>query len=372
MRKNYYVLATVCLSLTLVVSMLTFVPFASFGSAQNSNCSPTIVQSIVTSKSESLNRPEAISLAELSLSSVAGLIPSATNFSSISNSWSNNAATCTATWKSVNVVFAATFRNGSEGYLVVSENPDLTRVLSIHFQQPVGTAGTNQWSGYQFQANNKGVTQVVGYWTIPAVSVPPTNSNCFDGITYFCALVNWMGESSGAGLTGTWGQGGSDSFVICTGGIFNFCAPGYNLWYEFSNDAFGANVCGSANAGDTMWSDQSYSIGTIYLFIYDLNNGVICQQSWANRPQMMYAQITGEIPQVGCCNSAYLPKFSSAYYFWDAEVNTYPISNSGACPCDAQPMNLNNGNPNINLGPLLYGSYLFGYFTETWVTSAGT
>ena len=104
-------------------------------SAQNPSCTPQSIESQVIVSDSGLNQNQAISLARLSLSSISNLVSSETNFTNIANIWHQEAGTCSVTWKSVNAYFATTFANGSVGYIIVSESPDLSHVISVGFQQ---------------------------------------------------------------------------------------------------------------------------------------------------------------------------------------------------------------------------------------------
>lgn len=343
--------------------------FYSSGSSLEPNCNPLTLESTVISADNNLNKSQALNLAQSYLNSVPNLVLDKMNFSSISNGWTVNPVTCSPTWKTVDVHFTTIFTNDTGGNVVVSENPGLDQVKGLQLQPGVVFASTAEWSGWQFQANNNGINDIGGYWQIPSVSKPSTTTNCYNGVSDNCILANWVGLSSGAGLTGTYGQGGSMETVTCNSG----CTSSYNLWYQWQGGS--VQNCDPASAGDLIDADQSYSspLTQIQLFIYDQTNSDICQPTESASVAPYYGQITMEIPQVGCCNHAYLPEFSGTFYFYNGEVNSYRIDNSlSVCSCDKEPMNLNNSNPNINLSSISYASNYLGYFTEQWITSLGT
>ena len=132
---------------------------------------------------------------------------------SVINSWTIGKSDCSLTWNGVEVFYFLTDAKGHQNTLVITLDPQLTKVTSVNEYKTIhanmGSSTFINWSGYEFAGNSNNSTdvdQAEGQWNVPQVSQPSTGGNCS---TRICNLMIWDA------LEDRWGA--SDGLLAQTG-----------------------------------------------------------------------------------------------------------------------------------------------------------
>jgi hypothetical protein len=313
-------------------------------------------------------------------------------FHSIYNTWQFNTTNCDLNWETVNVVYSVHTPTGFEKYVVVTEDPVLSRVISISEQaskvyyDPSGndtqysTANSNYWSGYEFAGDSGSPPTTAVYesrttWAVPSVSVPYSGA-CTS--TKPCSAAIWPGleDQSGAGNSHLV-QGGTDSQITnCN----TSCVTTNKVWYEFLPNS--AVYCGGMTfaTSDSVTADvvnraKSGGSNTLYdVSINDNTSGQGCSvsgQSYTSMNKPIYGSFILERAQIGSgytlANFGTVQIGSASTYYSSASHSIYtPYSNFWYVKWIMQ--NPIGSNTNIGVGAV----DSTGSFTQTWWNSNGT
>lgn len=320
-------------------------------------------------------------------------------FNSIFNTWALDNVNCNLTWKTTNVVYSFNDTNGSLKNIVVTEDPALTKIISVTEQiAPRASSYTDSynWAGYEPYAKSGPTSKYPVYeatttFTLPSITYPssPTNA-CKTNLGYQpCDLAIWDGIEDNTGGSNNLAQAGADEDITYNGGY----QYSYYLWYEFlTTSPSGLTQCTglTINSGDSITSDvygentyggssTSYDISITDNTSNPVQMCTVTGQSFFTSSTPYYAAFIDE----RLCNTnsnpcptnsmSTVPSFSS-----DTFSNTSMYYNGGTSSIDSsfgsngwyneEKMDLNGSNPpNISNGAESSGS-----FTETYRNSLGT
>ena len=306
---------------------------------------------------------------------------------SVINSWTIGKSDCSLTWNGVEVFYFLTDAKGHQNTLVITLDPQLTKVTSVNEYKTIhanmGSSTFINWSGYEFAGNSNNSTdvdQAEGQWNVPQVSQPSTGGNCS---TRICNLMIWDAlEDRWGASDGLLAQTGSGSDVDCSTGT---CNTSYYIWDEFlpggvskcsTNVSYGDGITAEVtNDVINSGSNTNYDISTV-----DGYSGAMCTVSshYYNMPHPTLAPYINERECLSSCNPittsstlATLADFSSdtitgyVYYSGAQQFISTPYSN-GYYVTDTM---VNSGNTNISNGAV---SSVYNDFTETYQNSSGT
>lgn len=304
---------------------------------------------------------------------------------SIFTKGSSNPATCSNyTIDNVNVVFMLTdtLTDKFVKYVVVTEDPTLTKVTDVSEQFGAYYTFSSTWSGYELWGPSGSpytpVYEAKGSWTIPTAQQPPISGTC--STSRPCSLAIWTGLTTYAlGGDGNLAQAGTDEKLICN----PTCPEASHLvWYEFLPSP--AVYCTGLGflIGDsitTNLTNEAKSGGSSSLYdakVYDNRSGKNCATTGYNYGGHMtsprYANFIIEratydslIGPVTLAKFGTVSETTNTMYYSSASHNIYDAYSVGRYNQDLMQ---NNGHQNINVGAVDSG----GSFTQTWVTSSGT
>jgi YHS domain-containing protein len=332
------------------------------------------VEQQMHSLASTLNNAKAISLANSQNEFKSEIQGYTYAFNSIFNTWSFD-SNCNVTWQAVNVVYTLSNASGYVKTVVVTMDPELTKMVSVSEQIGKHYGSSPNWSGYEFQGNSGAtnpVYEAYNSWSEPTVSVPYTGG-CVTPQT--CDVAIWAGLADAAGASnGNLAQDGTDAQVTCAHSI---CNNQYFAWYEFlPNNAVtctGVTVSHgdsiSADVVNTSKPGSSYNISVV-----DSTSSTSCSVTGYTYSAMTTPEYGDFIAERATLGSGYetLAKFNTPtpspggtiYYSGATQFITTPYGNGWYI----QDTMVNSGNTNINLGAVTPSST----FTETWSTSSGT
>lgn len=225
-------------------------------------------------------------------------------------------ATCSVTLETVNVVHSL-FKNGQYvKNLIVTENPELTTVLSVWEFEGIFASSTQyygNWAGYETYVGSypstTNIWQTKASWNVPSISIPDLGCN-----NVHCDLSIWTGLTDSLGASsGKLARGGTDSGIFCFGG----CSWFYYSWYEFLPNSAQSCGNGSVAVGDsitTTVSLQGFVTGgaLYYINVKDNTKGTACgtTNSVYSLTSPTVAEFISERPNIGF-SPARLPQFTS-------------------------------------------------------------
>jgi len=200
---------------------------------------------------------------------------------------------CTEEVLSYNIVFTLHSNSGRwAGYLVITENQNLS-VMGAQVQTGFGMAAIDTtWSGYEVQGNSggtQGIYEAISDFTQPTPSYPSTG--CADSGA--CSMATWVGLTDAShGSTGNLAQDGTFANCVNSG-----CTAKYFAFYELLPASWIACTASNGGAvtisgGDTIeaaTTNEAITLGYNYLYqfyIYDVTSGTSCYVTGQNYSAM--------------------------------------------------------------------------------------
>jgi hypothetical protein len=402
-QQNKIKTATIILGAVIIglmlLSPMTVLPSVNAQSQLPSGSCSSISKKEIHDKATSLDNSKAKLMAENSNNFKTKIQGHGYRFNSIFNTWSLDKTSCNLTWKTTNIVYSFNDTKGSMKNIVVTEDPALTKIISVT-EQVVSRASTStnsyNWAGYEPYAMSSPTTKYPVYeatttFTLPSITYPsnPTNA-CKTNLGYQpCDLAIWDGIEDSLGGSNNLAQAGADEDITYNGGY----QYSYYLWYEFlttspggltqctgltinpsdsiTSDVYGENTYGGSNT--------SYDISITDNTSNPVQLCTVTGQSFFTTSTPYYGTFIDE----RLCNTnanpcptssmSTLPSFTS-----DTFSSTTMYYNGGTQSIDSSfgvngwynedKMNLNGSNPpNISNGAESSSS-----FTETYRNSLGT
>ncbi|MBI5377555.1 MAG: hypothetical protein HZA82_02925 [Thaumarchaeota archaeon] len=303
-------------------------------------------------------------------------------FNSVSYTWNNDSAGCTAKLKDVLVQYTATDDNGKDRTIVIVVNPDHTVNRAIVerdiFQHD--TATSPNWGGQVLKGASTEASSLVYRstmnWSIPTPNDPP-QLDCGTSGAQLCNISVWTGLSQ-TSAGNNMAQVGTDSF--CAG---NNCSSGrlYQGWLE-TVPGGKISTCSTITfaANDSMYgevSNQKRSGGSVTkydFYLIDTTQGLTCSipNYTFGSTDPHYAHYMTEralyVPTGTYTHLASFSPISGLYgilYYGGANHLAYDAYSQGSSWYLTKTMN--NGTPNESISAINSSNV----FTVTWLTSQG-
>jgi hypothetical protein len=303
-------------------------------------------------------------------------------FNSIFNMW--NTANCNPVWESVNVVYTLSNSTGLVKNVVVTLNPELTKVEDVTEQITGNYDISPNWGGYAFYGlQNGGLVSTLKATTTfntPTVYVPDVSiSNCVS--QPICDAATWVGIWDGyTGPSSHFIQAGTDGQVTC---IHSGCNKDYIGWYQFYTSGSAAVTCFNDNPSDsitaTVTNDADYG-GASDKYDISLTDNTqpslscsVTGQTFSMSPNYGAVIVERAALPYNCDLYSYcsLAKFTSTTFsgsidYCNPNCGTHSF---GSPDTEIDMKNTYNGIQYTNIQD---GSISGGAFTQTWLTSKGT
>lgn len=372
---------------------LFIVLITTFGIVQNSTYAATVTPPIPDSdcidkmdqnmhaKASLLDKEKGISAAKAYSGFTSETRSDKSAYLSTFNEYTLDMINCTATLDTTNVVFSVIDAEGVERYVIVSEDPELTKPLKIRVQDELFKASTSSdstnYAGYQFWGSSSPgvvpVYQAKANWLVPSVQAPNPSTLCDP----WCNLAIWPGLSNTAsGSTGIV-QAGTFSKVFCNPS----CTTSYKMWYEFfpASAIECSNAVNLGNNVDTNVYSQAKNGGSQNLYnisVMNLSTGTSCGETGHDMSSMgtpYHGSFINERPKLSGTPVS-LPQFTSdtmsngIVYYDGATRNIYAPYSGGWYHKYTMKNPSPGGTLNIGIGSVGSG----GQFLATWFSSANT
>lgn len=360
-------------------------PSATEFSASVLDCSSAIL-----AKSSAIDVQSAINLAESS-NTYSGMTGSGllVTYSNLMNQWSYD-TNCNVLLTNVNVVFKLSNSTGFVGWLVITETPSISQIVSSNTQYTAkmhaGSTGPSaNWAGWEFQGNSGGTATIYESeidYTEPTPTTPPTGCANY----HTCDVAVWAGLEDTEGATNSHlAQDGSWDKIQCNPS----CVTTYRAFYETlgTGGSGGPQFCtiSGQTGGDSMHvtvTNEAANGGSNTKYDYLVNDNTRLKScSWTG---LSYSSMTTpkwsvhilEWPtDCGIVDCSSLAEFSSITIYGSILIGGvlygvhYPYSNGWYFHDDPMENYCNNvlttdvstGSVNSNSG-----------WTATWSSSCGT
>ncbi|MEM3159737.1 MAG: G1 family glutamic endopeptidase [Nitrososphaera sp.] len=297
-----------------------------------------------------------------------------TDFESIFNTWSVD-PDCNIAWNDVNVVYVVKDAAGNPlKKVVVTEDPELTKVVRVEEQHANIRAPNFQnnafQNGYVLRKPSTPIYEAKATW--PVSSVQPPSQGC-QGV--HCDIVVWVGlEGTSPGVV----QGGSRGGVFC----FGVCSYTYKIWYEFYPDTNLTDCSTPVSPGHsvttTVTNHKKYGLSNWDYTITILNNSIgqactVTRGFTTMGPTPYDADFIIERPYISG-SLARLPQFtqyttsSATLWYNGASQPAYGLYSAGTYTDITMKNPPSGGTQNISKSAISTSSS----WTTTWLSSQNT